>query len=102
MKKGMDFEWDMQCQNALQNIKIYLTRPPLLASPTKGKPLILSITALEQSLGPLLAQENEKNKENALCYLSPTLIGPEERCINLMLAGHVDESTHDTCKPISK
>ena len=42
-----------------------------------GKPLILYIAAQERSLGALLAQENEENKEKALYYLSRTLTGPE-------------------------
>ena len=35
-----------------------------------GKPLVLYIAAQEQSLGVLLAQKNEKEKEKALYYLS--------------------------------
>ncbi|XP_019263282.1 PREDICTED: uncharacterized protein LOC109241029 [Nicotiana attenuata] len=42
-----------------------------------GKPLILYIAAHERSLGALLAQENEEGKEQALYYLSRTLIGAE-------------------------
>ncbi|XP_019235995.1 PREDICTED: uncharacterized protein LOC109216306 [Nicotiana attenuata] len=42
-----------------------------------GKPLILYIAAQERSLGALLAQENEEGKEQALYYLSRTLIGAE-------------------------
>lgn len=46
-------------------------------SPKKGKPLLLYITALDGSLGTLLAQRNEQGKENALYYLSRTLVGAE-------------------------
>ncbi|XP_075074752.1 uncharacterized protein LOC142162312 [Nicotiana tabacum] len=47
-----------------------------------GKPLILYIAAHERSLGALLDQENEEGKEQALYYLSRTLIGAE---MNYML-----------------
>ncbi|XP_028062797.1 uncharacterized protein LOC114266101 [Camellia sinensis] len=77
MKKGVPFEWDQQCQNAFNSIKEYLLKPPVLMSPIKGKPLLLYITALDGSLGALLAQHNEHRKENALYYLSRTLVGAE-------------------------
>lgn len=68
--KGLLFEWDPACQNAFDSIKAYLT--PVLMSPKKGKPLLLYITALDGSLGTLLAQRNEQGKEKALYYLSPS------------------------------
>ncbi|XP_019265385.1 PREDICTED: uncharacterized protein LOC109242945 [Nicotiana attenuata] len=70
MKKGVPFEWDHACSNAFDNIKSYLKRPPVLAAPIPGKPLILYIAAHERSVGALLAQENSKGKENSLYYLS--------------------------------
>ncbi|XP_059288148.1 uncharacterized protein LOC132041451 [Lycium ferocissimum] len=70
MKKGAPFEWDQACANAFESIKSYLTKPPVLAAPVHGKPLILYISAQERSVGALLAQENSEGKENALYYLS--------------------------------
>ncbi|XP_020410280.1 uncharacterized protein LOC109946529 [Prunus persica] len=78
MKKDVPFIWDQACQNALESIKQYLLNPPVLMAPIKGKPLILYIAALECSLGALLAQHNEDGKENALYYLSRTLVGAEQ------------------------
>lgn len=46
-------------------------------APITGEPLILYVAALERSLGALLAQNNEEGKENALYYLSQTLVGAE-------------------------
>ncbi|KAM1242895.1 hypothetical protein ACFX2G_035203 [Malus domestica] len=46
-------------------------------APVPEKPLILYIAAQESSVGPLLAQENESQKEGALYYLSRTLTGAE-------------------------
>ena len=42
-----------------------------------GKPLILYISPIETSLGILLAQEDNNNKEQAIYYLSHTLISYE-------------------------
>ncbi|GAA0150441.1 hypothetical protein LIER_09385 [Lithospermum erythrorhizon] len=44
--------------------------PPVLAAPLQGKPLILYIATQEQSVGALLARENDEGKENSLYYLS--------------------------------
>nr|UYK51754.1 hypothetical protein [Paphiopedilum micranthum] len=52
-------------------------RPPVLAAPVPWRPLILYITALDDSVGALLAQINEERKENALYYLSRRLIQAE-------------------------
>ena len=77
MKKDVPFVWDQACQNAFEEIKQYLLRPPILMAPITGKSLILYVAALERSLGALLAQNNEEGKENALYYLSRTLVGAE-------------------------
>ena len=77
MKKDVPFVWDKACHNAFDSIKKYLANPPILGALMAGKPLILYIVVQECSLGALLAQENEENKENALYYLSRTLARPE-------------------------
>ena len=73
MKKGAPFNWDQTCSKAFKSIKPYLAKPPVLAAPIPGKPLILYIAAQERSVGALLAQENSEGKENALYYLSRTM-----------------------------
>ncbi|XP_057793051.1 uncharacterized protein LOC131009656 [Salvia miltiorrhiza] len=73
MKKGIPFEWNESCSTAFNNIKAYLMKPPVLAAPVIGRPLILYIAAQERSMDALLAQDNESGKENALYYLSRTM-----------------------------
>ncbi|KAM1027360.1 hypothetical protein ACFX2A_041136 [Malus domestica] len=63
MKKDVPFVWDKACNNAFESIKKYLSSPPVLGAPVPGKPLILYIAAQERSVGALLAQENESQKE---------------------------------------
>ncbi|KAM2959947.1 hypothetical protein FF1_029702 [Malus domestica] len=63
MKKDVPFVWDEACHNAFESIKKYLSSPPVLRAPVPGKPLILYIAAQESSVGALLAQENESQKE---------------------------------------
>ena len=73
MKKGTPLNWDQTCSEAFKSIKSYLAKPPVLAAPIPGKPLILYIAAQERSVGALLAQENSEGKENALYYISRTM-----------------------------
>ncbi|KAG9447669.1 hypothetical protein H6P81_013797 [Aristolochia fimbriata] len=77
LNKGTPFEWDDSCRNAFNNLKAYLTKPPVLVAPIVDKPLLLYIAAQEKSVGALLAQCDEDNKERSLYYLSRTLVGAE-------------------------
>ena len=54
-----------------------LENPPILMPPILGKPLILYISAIESSLGVLLAQLDEHEKEREIYYISHTLISYE-------------------------
>ncbi|KAG9442204.1 hypothetical protein H6P81_018058 [Aristolochia fimbriata] len=77
MKKDTPFEWDESCRNAFNNIKVYLTKPSVLVAPIVDRPLLLYIASQEKSVGALLAQCDEDNKERSLYYLSRTLVGAE-------------------------
>ncbi|XXG53667.1 hypothetical protein AAC387_Pa03g1729 [Persea americana] len=93
MKNGVDFVWDAKCEAAFQDIKTYLTKPPVLAAPTTGKLFILYTRGLDYSLGALLAHENDERKEVALYYLNRMLVGAEhlyspveKECLVVMFA----------------
>jgi len=74
MKKGISFIWDDACHNAFEDIKTYLTKPPVLVSPVVGKPLLLYVRAMDHSLGDLLIQKNDEGAAQAIYYLCRTLI----------------------------
>ncbi|XP_070667906.1 uncharacterized protein [Malus domestica] len=73
LKDKEKFEWGPPHQQAFDSIKAYLTYPPVLVPPQRGKPLKLYISASEKSIGSLLAQNNEGGKEQAVYYLSRIL-----------------------------
>ena len=77
VKKNAPFKWDEECQKAFEEIKCYLLNPSMLVAPIAGKLLILYTTALEGSLGALLAQENEEGKGNDLYYFRRMLVDAE-------------------------
>jgi hypothetical protein len=79
IKKCVSFIWDDTCQKAFEEIKVYLTNPPILVAPVSGKPFLLYVRAMDHSLGVLLAQKNNEGFEQAIYYHSRTLIGAESR-----------------------
>ncbi|KAI5337727.1 hypothetical protein L3X38_016998 [Prunus dulcis] len=79
LKQEQTFKWEEQHQQAFQEIKDYLSNPPLLSPPKRGRPLKLYVSASEVSIGSLLVQDNKEGKEQAVYYLSRTLTEVEKR-----------------------
>ena len=73
MKDHEDFTWNEEHQLAFGTIKRYLSTPPVLIPPRSGKPLKLYISATQDSIGSLLAQDNDKGLKQAVFYLSRLL-----------------------------
>jgi len=93
MKKGVSFIWDDTCQQAFEEIKRYLTQPPVLTTPVSGKSFLIYVRVMDHSLGALLAQNNNQGHEQAIYYLSRTMVGVEHRynpiekeCLTLVFA----------------
>ena len=79
LKQEQTFKWEEQHQQAFQEIKHYLSNPPVLSPPKRGRPLKLYVSASEVSIGSLLVQDNKEGKEQAVYYLSRTLTEVERR-----------------------
>ena len=60
-----------------EDIKEYLTKPPVLVSLILKKLFLLYVRGMDHSLGALLAQKNDKSFEEAIYYLSRILIWPK-------------------------
>ena len=70
LKKDQVVRWNEDCQIAFDKIKEYLQEPPILMPPVEGKPLIMYLTILENSMGCVLGQHDESvQKEHAIYYL---------------------------------
>jgi len=54
-------------------------QPPVLTAPVSGKPFLIYVRVMDHSLGALLAQNNDQGHEQAIYYLSRTMIGAEHR-----------------------
>ena len=69
LKGGAHFDWNDKCQQAFDGLKRYLSSPPILKPPIPGKPLILYVSVIDDSVGAVLAQHDEEGKERATYYL---------------------------------
>ena len=80
LKKDQVVKWNDECQVAFDKIKEYLQEPPVLMPPVEGRPLIMYLTVLENSMGCVLGQHDESGrKERAIYYLSKTFTDCETR-----------------------
>ncbi|CAL8993898.1 unnamed protein product [Prunus brigantina] len=79
LKQEQTFKWEEQHQQAFKEIKHYLSNPPVLSPPKRGRPLKLYVSASEVSVGSLLFQDNKEGKEQAVYYLSKTLTEVERK-----------------------
>ncbi|XP_055960928.1 uncharacterized protein LOC130015223 [Mercurialis annua] len=84
LKKEDVFRWETIHQEAFDEIKDYLMKPPVLIPPKKGIPLRLYISAAEGSIGCLLAQSNQDGHEQAIYYLSRSMTSTEVRYTPIM------------------
>ena len=66
-------------QKALEEIKQYLTSPPMLVPPQKHKPFKLYLSAYERAIGSALIPEFE-GKERVIYFVSRRLLDAETRC----------------------
>jgi hypothetical protein len=51
LRKDQSCDWTEYCQKAFDSIKEYLLEPPILSPPVEGRPLIMYLTGLEDSMG---------------------------------------------------
>ncbi|RDY03032.1 Tf2-9, partial [Mucuna pruriens] len=80
LRKNQKTKWNEDCQKAFEEIKRYLKEPHVLLPPVFGRPLIMYLTILEESMGYVLGQHDEsKRKEWAIYYLSKKFTNYEMR-----------------------
>jgi len=78
LKADQEFIWGKGQQLALEEIKNYLTNPPVLVPPQHGKPFRLYLSTDDADIGSVLIQEFER-KERVIYYLSRRLVDAETR-----------------------
>ena len=72
------FEWTAECQQAFEELKAYLSSPPLLSPSQPGEELFLYLAVSPAAISVALVREEEK-VQKPVYYASRALRGAEER-----------------------
>ena len=72
------FKWTAECQQAFEELKAYLSSPPLLSPSQPGEELFLYLAISPAAISPVLVREEEK-VQKPVYYVSQALRGAEER-----------------------
>uniref|UniRef100_A0A2N9GGN7 Reverse transcriptase n=1 Tax=Fagus sylvatica TaxID=28930 RepID=A0A2N9GGN7_FAGSY len=72
------FEWTDECQRAFEELKKYLTTPPLLSPSKQGEELYLYLAVSPTAVSSALIREEER-RQLPVYYTSRALRGAEER-----------------------
>ena len=75
--KSKDFEWTPACEQALQDLKRYLTSPLLLSKPKDGEQLYIYLAVSEGTVSAVLVREESKQLPDY--YVSKSLLDAETR-----------------------
>jgi len=59
MKKAFKFAWDEACEQAFVNLKEYMSSPPVLHKPEKGKPLLVYLAISNNVVSAAIVQEHD-------------------------------------------
>ena len=72
-------EWNKECDRALFQIKQYLAKPPILASPDIGETLFVYLEISDTAVSVALFKENEDGKQRPVFFVSKSLANVETR-----------------------
>ena len=72
------FEWTAECQQAFEELKAYLSSPPLLSPSQLGEELFLYLAISLATISAALVRKEEK-VQKPIYYASRALCGAEER-----------------------
>ena len=73
LRKGRDFNWDIQAETAFQGIKKIMCNQPIFLIADYNKPFIMLIDASNIAIGAVLMQQDESGDLKPVCYFSKKL-----------------------------
>ncbi|KAK4856764.1 hypothetical protein QYF36_020904 [Acer negundo] len=72
------FEWNDECEKALQDLKTYLTSPPLLSKSKDEETLHVYLTVSNIAISTVLIKV-EDGVQHPICYVNKALLDAETR-----------------------
>uniref|UniRef100_A0A2N9J899 Uncharacterized protein n=1 Tax=Fagus sylvatica TaxID=28930 RepID=A0A2N9J899_FAGSY len=82
IKKGKNFHWGEQSDQAFERLKEYLSAAPLLSTPVNGESLYVYLAVSEHAVSAAIVRE-DCNVQKPVYYTSKTLDGAESRYLPL-------------------
>ena len=80
LRKDQSCDWTEDCQKAFDSIKEYFLEPSILSPPVEGRPLIMYLSMLDESMCCILGQQDKtRKKEFVIYYLSKKFTNCETR-----------------------
>ncbi|XP_072088128.1 uncharacterized protein [Arachis hypogaea] len=76
LRKGCQFEWTMECEEAFREFKKFLSQPPILTRPIVGEELVLYLSVADRAISSALIRE-DKVGQHPVYFTSKVLQGPE-------------------------
>ncbi|XP_074301010.1 uncharacterized protein LOC141632357 [Silene latifolia] len=73
LRKSKRFEWAEEHEKAFDELKSYMSTPPLLSKPKLGEPLYLYLSVIEVAVSAVLATNNESEYEAPILELQLAL-----------------------------
>jgi ribonuclease HI len=78
IKANDEFCWGAEQQRAFEEIKKYLSKPPVLVPPQQNKPFYVYLSVGDTSIAPVVIQVHD-GKERVVFYLSRRMLDAETR-----------------------
>ncbi|TKC12034.1 reverse transcriptase-like protein, partial [Robertmurraya kyonggiensis] len=88
LKRDGRFEWNVEAQQALDQLKHMLTKPPILVPPREGEHLLLYVAATTQVVSAVLVVEREEEGhalkiQHPVYYISEVLTESKTRYLHI-------------------
>jgi hypothetical protein len=78
IKANDEFRWGPEQQQAFEDIKQYLSKPPVLVPPQQGKPFHVYLSVGDTSIASVIVHLHD-GKERVVFYLSRRMLDAETR-----------------------
>jgi len=78
LKKASRFRWDEQCTQAFNQLKDFLSRPPIIQKPMFGQPILVYLSVSKETVSSALVQEMQ-SEQRPVYFASKTLQDAETR-----------------------
>ncbi|KAK1629878.1 hypothetical protein QYE76_004193 [Lolium multiflorum] len=82
IKSGEEFRWGAEQQKAFDDIKEYLTKPPVLVPPQQDRPFYIYLSVADTSIASVVVQVHD-GLEKVVFYLSRRMLDAETRYLEI-------------------